>query len=82
MRRNLDTSQRAKIEASLQYGQKEQSEQIGPCKHLPSNTVPPYGEVTKLWIAMPKRHQVCEEIESMGGKQKKLHSDMGLDRQC
>ena len=46
------------MEGSLQ---KEQSEQIGPCKHLPSNTVPPYGEVTQLWIAMPKRHQVNEE---------------------
>ena len=55
------------MEGSLQ---KEQSEQIGPCKHLPSNTVPPYGEVTQLWIAMPKRHQVCEEIESMGKKKK------------
>ena len=42
MRWNLDKSQRAKIEGSLQYGQKEQSEEIGPCKYLPSNTVPPY----------------------------------------
>ena len=68
MRWNLDTSQQVKIEASLQYGWKEQSKQIGPCKHLPNNTVPPYREVWQLWIAMPKRHQVCEEKESMGGK--------------
>ena len=68
MRRNLDTSQRAKIEASLQYGQKEQSEQIGPCKHLPSNTVRHTERLTQLWIAMPKRHQVYEEIESLGAK--------------
>ena len=36
--------------------------------YLPSNTVPLYEEVTQLWTAMTKRHQVCEEIESMGGK--------------
>ena len=64
MQRNLDMSQRA----SLQFGRKEQSEQIGPCKHLQSNTVHPYGEVTQLWIAMPKIHQVCEKLESMRGK--------------
>ena len=72
MQRNLDTSQRAKIKASLQFGQKEQSEQIGPCEHLPSNKVQPYGEVRQLWLAMPKRHQVCEEIESMGKKKKAI----------
>ena len=76
------------MEGSLQ---KEQSEQIGPCKHLPSNTFPPYGEVTQLWIAMPKRHQVCEEIESMGGKKiakgyvyfiKQLHKKSILSKKC
>ena len=42
MRWNLDTSQRAKIKASLQNGRKEKYGQIGPCKHLPSNIVPLY----------------------------------------
>ena len=33
---------------SLQNGPKEKSEQIGHCKHLPSNTVLPYGEVDNV----------------------------------
>ena len=30
------------------------------------------GERSQLWIAMLKRHQVCEEIEGMEGKKKFL----------
>ena len=63
MQRNLDTSQRAKMEASFSMGERRHLNEIGPCKHLPSNTVRPYWEVTQLWTAMPKRHQVCEEKE-------------------
>ena len=82
MRLNLDMSQQAKIETPLQFGRKEKSEKIGSCKNLPSNTVPPYGEVTPLWTAMTKRHQVCEEIESMGGKKLQFLQMGGWPKGC
>ena len=68
-------TQQRKIKAFLQYEWKESSdsEEIGSCKHLPRNTVPHHMvRLTQLWIAMPKRYQVYEEIESMEGK--KLNS--------
>ena len=34
------------------------------------------GERAQLWIAMPKRHQLCEEIESMGSKKNICHDNI------
>ena len=43
------------------------------------STVPPYKELTQLWIAMPRRHQVCEKKESMGGNKGKRFDPLSLN---
>ena len=51
---------------TTEFGQRLCS--MGERRNLTSNTVPPYREVMQLWTPMLKRHQVCEEIESMRGE--------------